>query len=1240
MSVKSTLNSIKDSVDFGWTGTTDTISELIDLLRDDSDKVIDQQKLNSLFLGTKNKNSISFYYSFVVNKLNSLFPQYKTDVPILYNTQMHFKYMKNVLADYLSNSAYSDKKFSDIDDEQFEDINIDFNNFLNGTTSKAPENFDTSWNKLIDLLAKGDVNLGSANNSIEENLKNARVDSLGESSKSLGSFLETATEEQKRIFKKNFEQDLLIADFRYFAGFRSILRFFELFDGHKDNGSLNATGEAIKKMFENSAITAADFKSVESHTGLPYGGRICPIVFLNNKINVNNLKTHPFSWMFFRDITDVKHVKSKLAFFKMIYRDGKQYEVPLPIKLPKKISADGEEEPIERAEEVIRSKCEINKDYSDLQNVRLEDINISFKGTTPTTAQNDVDVSITLHLPRIASLKEKFKEPIVIDGKEDNYDWKILDFITYYGNSDLRSEQDLGFIQNVKYSGINSRLILKVGYDDSAMPNQILKDLLKNSPMVLDLSVIDHTIAKDPVKPFAKLTIKYAGHIMKMFNSPMTDVLGADKLEKRVERQKIISLAQEQNCQPRIVEELFNFNRQLNKAENNDLGQNLISSLYKRKKVFKTPFSPSMVLQNAAVLGESVYFNTSFYTAFRNSLDLHVQWDNILGETDSGGENFALSIIDRAEGGGTESFFVQDVYWTTIGDVIDVAMDSIYEFDGLEGANKHTTIGGIRKLEKMKDFFKFNKMKVITTNLKGYNIADYPVSLTYLQEWIKEEIIDQEFDFYPLMSFIKQLIQACITNPLNKNSDLETPVLVSVDSDLGLPSGDPTRNQAFLNAGVTNIELFWKNRLKAAGKINFSETPYESSLNSFKKEITKDGNPYKAACGRNKEIDEKIFKEYESKDNNYNTPIIKKLYKSSRQDYYNYIYCHAIESKLDKILPTINNESECIAYGIPVIRLPDYKYTLIEKTVSAETETESDIPANTGGGLAELSGDGAVLKKNKSKSRKRKKNITKVIPKTTQQLEGDAFNNIVVKSLKFTKKDDDYLREARYSSQHFGLFAQLSSVYSATVELEVVCTFLTPGMLVYLDADTGDTIFQEGSLANALGLGGMHIITSVQHKAVFENNELKGFTTTFDALYCYKGSSIKVTPKKDTTTIKKENKTKEKLCENLFKVIRDSSNNEDSFTPDITTDQALAAFPSISATSTTTDVITYYKQNKIKLVYKEIHEKKKNVKITEIEFVDTWRPDNSDPIKQKMYKVTVDSESYHINFLGDKIDGE
>lgn len=115
----------------------------------------------------------------------------------------------------------------------------------------------------------------------------------------------------------------------------------------------------------------------------------------------------------------------------------------------------------------------------------------------------------------------------------------------------------------------------------------------------------------------------------------------------------------------------------------------------------------------------------------------------------------------------------------------------------------------------------------------------------------------------------------------------------------------------------------------------------------------------------------------------------------------------------------------------------------------------------------------------------------------------------LVKTISFAKTDMQYLREARYFNHGYNGLMQLGGVYKATIEM-IGNTLFYPGMTVFIDptslASSGmDPTIGTGngsgpSIANALGIGGYHLITKV--------NSIIGpgkFNTTVEAQFYYSG---------------------------------------------------------------------------------------------------------------------------------------
>lgn len=122
-------------------------------------------------------------------------------------------------------------------------------------------------------------------------------------------------------------------------------------------------------------------------------------------------------------------------------------------------------------------------------------------------------------------------------------------------------------------------------------------------------------------------------------------------------------------------------------------------------------------------------------------------------------------------------------------------------------------------------------------------------------------------------------------------------------------------------------------------------------------------------------------------------------------------------------------------------------------------------------------------------------------------------NRGLVKNVKFAKTDMQYLREARFFRNGIDGLLQLSSVYTATVEM-FGNTLFYPGMDLWINpygfggttlgsphqGDDGTKKISNRSLANILGIGGYHTITGVSISLTPQ-----GFTTSIKSQHYYSG---------------------------------------------------------------------------------------------------------------------------------------
>jgi len=118
-----------------------------------------------------------------------------------------------------------------------------------------------------------------------------------------------------------------------------------------------------------------------------------------------------------------------------------------------------------------------------------------------------------------------------------------------------------------------------------------------------------------------------------------------------------------------------------------------------------------------------------------------------------------------------------------------------------------------------------------------------------------------------------------------------------------------------------------------------------------------------------------------------------------------------------------------------------------------------------------------------------------------------ALDRGLVKSMEFSATNQPFLREARFEQSDFKPELQLSNVYRSTVTMYGNNLFY-PGCQLFINprglgSDLLGDPGQRNSNANIMGLGGYHVVISVNHSI-----SQTGYTTTLDCLFTTSGDGL------------------------------------------------------------------------------------------------------------------------------------
>lgn len=127
----------------------------------------------------------------------------------------------------------------------------------------------------------------------------------------------------------------------------------------------------------------------------------------------------------------------------------------------------------------------------------------------------------------------------------------------------------------------------------------------------------------------------------------------------------------------------------------------------------------------------------------------------------------------------------------------------------------------------------------------------------------------------------------------------------------------------------------------------------------------------------------------------------------------------------------------------------------------------------------------------------------------------------LIKNISFDKKDLEFAREHRLTINQEDPYALLTNRFNVTIDM-FGNNYFKPGSYVYVDPKVLGGIgqpYKKGSIANVMGLGGYHIVTSVSH--TINGNS---YSTNIEALWETSGDGLDIKDKEGSRSSKEEGK--------------------------------------------------------------------------------------------------------------------
>ena len=375
----------------------------------------------------------------------------------------------------------------------------------------------------------------------------------------------------------------------------------------------------------------------------------------------------------------------------------------------------------------------------------LENMEINFDGTNPSTTRKDVKVTMKFWLSSMQALQNIVTTIQSSDLKGGTNDGESLniylsDLITL-PNTNKLTKGPGSWLKN-QYNPEYSRVRLKVYTKNST-----------KSDLIIDLTTIDHQLTRSSEDGSTSLSITYRGFFETMLDMPFNDALADDGIITAREKisNDIVMKIKKSDCDASIVAQSLKLEQEIYKAQNSATAGSLLKRLADKGLIHAYSLDENLLIANSVNGTLDPYYNyvTSagrlqdhnnvVNTAINNVITLEKQKKSKEQQTE-----IAKNLIGR--------FFF-------LGDLMHVVSDCLYDQgtanmrDVCSSMNMRFLVGTIA-LPHPKNYDE----KIIV------NPACFPIDLRFFTEWFNATIVNKGISTYPVGVFIRDIIDRMINN--------------------------------------------------------------------------------------------------------------------------------------------------------------------------------------------------------------------------------------------------------------------------------------------------------------------------------------------------------------------------------------------------------------------------------------------------------------------------------------------
>ena len=453
---------------------------------------------------------------------------------------------------------------------------------------------------------------------------------------------------------------------------------------------------------------------------------------------------------------------------------------------------------------------------------KFDSFDISFEGTNPSTARNDVKVklSFTLTNLNVISKLETLSSKQDPDVKQS---FSLADLVKFpfYDNEASGG----GKLFRSQYDPNHNRIRIYLSTDyigEQTLPPEN-KQFLRDNVLALDLTLIDHEFSKsgEGMNTAVTYTVNYRGYSESLLATPLMDALvSKQRMKERISREEILKKAITENCSLSEVQKII---AQLNAAAGAEAGtgySRIFKNLSDGGRIYQASLDSS---QTQAIT--NIYRPPTDKEKKDGKKTTAPSTEQVAKAADLSSGVIKGSSYSEFQPGFDESGENQ-IYFFYLFDLLDVITDNLYKRQAI-GSNFTT----IRAKESSSSFVKDNNHRFFlgpisvpiynntTQNItrKLINLGNLPISVEYFNEWYKENVTEKDLTFFPITSFLRQIFERLVTNLLHEfcfNDNLDSKVLI--------------RTSIFEDSKYTNSD-----GTETAGGNTISEAGYYGLVNKF-----------------------------------------------------------------------------------------------------------------------------------------------------------------------------------------------------------------------------------------------------------------------------------------------------------------------------------------------------------------------------------------------------------------------